>query len=265
MRLMFDCVSYENSTSLCKLREQQMFLDTKTDKIQSLWSLQRTDRPLCVYIYISLHIWTYTELGMPYTKVQQLRLWLLEFKCIMKLQYLCLKPIMINYKLSLMGNAPLWVFWMHSGWIRMRCWFCLDFCPDVHRTSALALFAFSAKLISVSASVHEQESASASFLLHLLLFHHYTSLACLLLLLDFCSSNALSSHVCCAKPISTGSQASASSIWFVLARGGIHFSSKLIFSHRFVVIILHFVICLNHKCTTRENKVRGKFTYNKAN
>lgn len=50
------------------------------------------------------------------------------------------------------------------------------------------------------------------FMVHLLLSHHYTLLVFLLLLLAFCDSYAFSSHVCCAKPISTCSQASSSSI-----------------------------------------------------
>lgn len=120
---------------------------------------------------------------------------------------------------------------MHSGWIRMRCWFNLDFCPYIHGTAALALFAFDANFISISASVHGQECAS--FMVHLLLFHQCTFLVCLLLLLAFYNSYALSSHVSCAKPIFTFSQVSASSIWFVLARDGLQFHFKLIcFSHR---------------------------------
>lgn len=159
---MFYPVSYADSTlSIWGPREQQTFLETITSRIQSPSFLWWINRGVCIYIYVYINV--HSQLGMPYTKVQQLRLWILESKCIMKLQYLCLKPIMINYKLSLMGNAPLWVLWKHSGWIRTRCWFHLDFCPYIHRTAVLALFAFAAEFISVSASVHGQESASAFF------------------------------------------------------------------------------------------------------
>lgn len=94
-------------------------------------------------------------------------------KVLWSFQHLDFNPIVISYKQSWMGTAPWWVLWRHSGWIRMRCWFHLDFCPYVHRTALLALFAFAAKFISVSASVHGQDSASASFMVHLLLFHHF--------------------------------------------------------------------------------------------
>lgn len=120
--LVFYPVSYENSAlSTWRPGEEQTFLETITVRSQSLWFLWWINRGVwgCVYIYMNVH----SQLGMPYTKVQQLRLWILESKHIIKLQYLYLKPIVINYKLSLTGNAPLWVLWMHSGWIRMRCWF----------------------------------------------------------------------------------------------------------------------------------------------
>lgn len=64
-----------------------------------------------MYVYMNVH----SQLGMPCTKTQQLRLWILESKCIMKLQYLCLKHIVINYKLSLMSNAPLWAQWVDQN------------------------------------------------------------------------------------------------------------------------------------------------------
>lgn len=165
-----------------------MFLENPV-RIQSLWSRQWISRSMCVYIHIYVCLCVYmhnvhSKLGVLYTEVQHLRFWMLESKCGRKLQYLCLK-LWYNSNLTLMGSAPLWMLWMHSGCISMRCWFPLDFRPYITGLQFWHWFAFAAKFISVSASVHGLQSAPAFFMVHWLLFYHCMLLVCSLLLLAF--------------------------------------------------------------------------------
>lgn len=118
--------------------------------------------------------------------------------------------IFANYKLCLMNNDPLWLLWMHSGCIRMKCWFYLDFCPFVHRISVLALFAFACKVhFCFSICSWTGVCSHFFFMVHLLLLHHYTCVCCSSLL----SAAAVLFLLTSAIPdIFTCSQASASSI-----------------------------------------------------
>lgn len=54
---------------------------------------------MCICTYINIHSQWWKEC----IKKQQLRLWMSEPKCVMKLQYLDFNPIVIIYKQSLMG------------------------------------------------------------------------------------------------------------------------------------------------------------------
>lgn len=185
----------------------------------------------------------HSQWGKDCIKEQQLRLWILESKCVMKLQYLDFNPTVICYKQNLMGTPFDGCFGGIVGGLQQESNFIWISALMSTGLTFLALFAFAAKFISVSASVHRLDSVSVSFMVHLLQFHCSIQLFYLLLLIAFCDSYILSSHVCSPKPISTCSWAYASNIWYILVRDSLHFGSQLIcFPHRCAVLIIHFLL-----------------------